>query len=301
MSEIKSGFVNLIGLSNVGKSTFVNEVVGDKVSIVSEKPQTTRNRIRCIYNDQKSQIVFLDTPGIHRPEGKLGKKLLHRARKSLKGANLILYMTEPKKDSLPPEEKSVLKKLKEIDIPKLFLLNKIDIYSPEDIAAALDIFSEGDIFKEYIPISALKRTNLDIVLEKTIDLLPHGERLFPRDMNTDEPLEFLVSLFVREKIYKLTYREVPYSVAVKTKSIEERSREELIEVYADIYVVRSSQKGILIGEGGEMIKRIGKEARKDIEELLDCKVYLDLEVKVRKNWNRDEGEISSLLASEGED
>lgn len=301
MSEVKSGFVNLIGPSNVGKSTFVNEVVGDKVSIVSEKPQTTRNRIRCIYDDQKSQIVFLDTPGIHRPEGKLGQKLLHRARKSLKGADLLLYMTEPKKDSLPPEEKSVLNKLKEIDIPKLFLLNKIDIYSPEDIAAALDIFSEDDIFEEYIPISALKGTNLDIVLNKTIDLLPRGERLFPRDMNTDKPLEFLVSLFVREKIYKLTYREVPYSVAVKTKSIEERSQEELVEIYADIYVVRDSQKGILIGEGGEMIKRIGKEARKDIRELLGCKVYLDLEVKVRKNWNRDEGEISSLLASEGED
>lgn len=297
MNEIKSGFVNLIGPSNVGKSTFLNRVVGNKVSIVSEKPQTTRNRIRCVYDDEESQVVFLDTPGIHKPEGKLGEELLYRARKSLEGADVLAYMTEPK-DRLSPPEGPFLNKLKEVDVPKVFFLNKTDVHSPEEIAAALDLFGRVGVFEEYIPMSALEGSNVDLALETLKELLPEGERLFPRDTDTDKSTDFLVAQFVREKVYELTYKEIPYSVAVDTKSIVEREEEELVEIYADIFVVRDSQKGILIGEDGDMIKRIGEKARKDIQELLGCKVYLDLEVKVRKNWNRDEGKISSLLASE---
>ncbi len=297
MNKIKSGFVNLIGPSNVGKSTFLNRAVGNKVSIVSEKPQTTRNRIRCIYDDEESQVVFLDTPGIHKPQGKLGKELLYRARRSLEGADVLAYMTEPK-DRLSPPEGPFLNQLKEVDVPKVFFLNKTDIHSPEEIAAALELFGKMGVFEEYIPMSALEGSNVDLALGKLKELLPEGERLFPRDTDTDKSTDFLVAQFVREKVYELTYKEIPYSVAVDTKSIVEREEEELVEVYADIFVVRDSQKGILIGEDGDMIKRIGERAREDIQELLGCKVYLDLEVKVRKNWNRDEGEISSLLASE---
>ena len=300
MVKIKSGFVNLIGPSNVGKSTFVNRVLGEKISIVSDKPQTTRNRVRCIYNDSERQIVFLDTPGLHKPQDKLGKELVHRARKSLKGADLLVYMTEPERDTISGPERTVLDELKRLDVPKLFLLNKIDIFSPEEIALSLDEFGKMEIFDEYIPISALKGNGVNLAMDRITDYLPEGERMFPPDMETDKPLEFLVSQFVREKVYDFTYREIPYCVAVETKSIEEGDEGELVKIYVDIFVVRDSQKGILIGKGGKMIKKIGKEARKDISEFLGCKVYLDLKVKVKKNWNRDIEKISSFLSSEKE-
>lgn len=290
---MKSGFVHLLGKSNVGKSTFVNTVVGDKISITSDKPQTTRNRINCIHNREDAQIIFLDTPGVHSPDNSLGSYLLEEARKGIKGSDLILYMVEPW-ESVPEDERPFLKKIASQNEDVFLLVNKVDIYSPEEIARTLEAYEEVGIFEEYIPISALTGDGVDIVMDKCVEYLPEGERLFPEDVTTDKPLSFLMSELVREKVYELTYEELPYSVATRTKSYERRNDEDLLEVYIDIFVVRRSQKGIVIGKDGRKIKKIGKRARKDLEKLTGSKVYLDLKVKVAKNWNRKSDSVESL-------
>ena len=296
---MKSGFVHLLGKSNVGKSTFVNSIVGDKVSITSDKPQTTRNRINCIYNREDAQVIFLDTPGIHKPDNSLGSHLVEEARKGIKGSDLILYMVEPW-EGIPDEERPFLRKISSQDEDVFLLVNKVDIYSPAQIAKTLEAYEEEQIFKEFIPISALTGDGVDIVLDKVIDYLPEGKRLFPEDVSTDKPLEFLMAELVREKVYELTYEELPYSVATRTKSYERRDEEDLLEVYIDIFVVRRSQKGIIIGKSGKKIKEIGKRARKDLEKMIGSKVYLDLKVKVAKNWNRKTDSVESLAGFDSE-
>ena len=293
MDKLKSGFVHLLGKSNVGKSTFINKVVGDKVSITSDKPQTTRNRVRSIYNGEGVQVVFLDTPGIHKPKNSLGSYLVDEARKGLKGSDLILYMVEPW-GNVPEEDRSFLKKISGQEKDVILLVNKVDIFSPAEIAETLEAYEELDLFEEYIPISALTGDGVDIALAKTIELLPESEKLFPEDTKTDMPLGFLMSELVREKVYRLTYEELPYSVATRTRSFEWRDDEDLLEVYVDIFVVRKSQKGIIIGKNGSKIKQIGKQARKDLEKLVGSKVYLDLKVKVSKNWNKKPDSVESL-------
>ncbi len=290
---MKSGFVHLLGKSNVGKSTFINKIVGDKVSITSDKPQTTRNRINCIYNRDDAQIVFLDTPGIHEPDNSLGSYLVDEAKKGIKGSDLILYMVEPW-EKVPGDERSFLKKVSSQEEDVFLLVNKVDIHSPAEIARTLDAYEDEGIFEEYIPISALTGDGVDIVLEKIVENLPEGNKLFPEDVSTDKPLEFLMSELVREKVYELTYEELPYSVATRTKSYNQRDEEELLEVYIDIFVVRESQKGIIIGENGQKIKEIGKRARGELEKLTGSKVYLDLKVKVAKNWNKRSDAVESL-------
>lgn len=290
---MKSGFVHLLGKSNVGKSTFINRVVGDKVSITSDKPQTTRNRIKCIYNRPDAQVVFLDTPGIHRPENPLGSHLVDEAKKGIKGSDIILYMVEPWEE-VSEDEKPFLKKISSQDADLILLVNKVDIHSPEEIARTLEAYEKEGIFDEYVPISALTGDGIDIALDEVIDYLPEGKKLFPEDATTDKPLEFLMAEMVREKVYELTYEELPYSVATRTRDQEWRDDEDLVEVYMDIYVVRESQKGIIIGQGGKKIKEIGKRAREDLEKLVGSKVYLDLKVKVAKNWNRNSDSVETL-------
>lgn len=299
MIKLKSGFVHLLGKSNVGKSTFINRVMGEKVSITSDKPQTTRNRIKCIYNQDEAQIVFLDTPGVHKPENSLGDYLVDEAKKGIKGSDLILYMVEPWEE-IPEDERSFLDKVSKRDEDAILLVNKVDIASPDEIARTLEAYEKEDIFEEYVPISALTGDGMDIALDEIVSYLPEGRKLFPEDTTTDKPLDFLMSELVREKVYELTYEELPYSVATRTKSYEEREDEDLMEIYVDIYVVRESQKGIVIGEGGEKIKQIGQRAREELERLVGSKVYLDLKVKVAKNWNRDEDSIESLTGFEDE-
>lgn len=296
---MKSGFVHLLGKSNVGKSTFINRVMGEKVSITSDKPQTTRNRIKCIYNQEGAQIVFLDTPGVHKPENPLGDHLVDEAKKGVKGADILLYMVEPWEE-IPQDERAFLNKISDQDETAILLVNKTDIGTPAEIASTLEAYEKEDIFEEYVPISALTGDGVDIALGEIIDYLPEGRRLFPEGTTTDKPLDFLMAELVREKVYELTYEELPYSVATRTKSYEEREDKDLLEVYVDIYVVRQSQKGIVIGEGGEKIKQIGRRAREDLERLVGSKVYLDLKVKVAKNWNRHEGSVESLTGFETE-
>lgn len=296
MSELKAGFVNLLGRTNVGKSTFINGIVGEKVSITSEKPQTTRNRIRCIFENDGAQLVFLDTPGLHKPAGALGKHLVEEARKGLKGGDVLVYMVEPWGE-IPKEDRNFLRKFETVQGPKILLVNKVDIYSPPEIAETLSAYEEKGIFDEFIPISALTGDGVGIALDKMVEFAPPGERLFPEGTTTDKPLSYLVSEYVREKVFKLTYEEVPYSVATKTRYMTERQDEDLTEIGVDIYVVRESQKGIIIGENGEMIKKIGVRARKDLEKMIGTKIYLDLKVKVSKNWNRKKNEIEKLGGS----
>ncbi|MFP4135456.1 MAG: GTPase Era [Candidatus Acetothermia bacterium] len=296
---MKSGFVHLLGKSNVGKSTFINGVVGEKVSITSDKPQTTRNRIKCIYNREESQVVFLDTPGVHEPEDPLGNYLVDEAKKGVKGGDLLLYMVEAWGE-VREDERPFLRKVASQDEPAILLVNKVDLATPEEIARTLKAYEGEEIFDEYVPISALTGDGVDIALDEIITYLPEGERLFPEEMNTDKPMGFLMSELVREKVYQLTYEELPYSVATRTKSYEEREDEDLMEVYVDVFVVRESQKGIIIGEGGKKIKQIGQRAREDLERMVGSKVYLDLKVKVAKNWNRHDESVESLTGFETE-
>ena len=282
----RAGFAHILGKANVGKSTFINSVVGSKVTVTSDKPQTTRNRIRCIHTTDSYQIVFLDTPGLHKPEGELGKHLSREAEKALGGSDVLVYMVEPRGD-ISEYDRKLLDKLRNVEAPRILLVNKIDAYSKADTADTLHLYGKEDLFEEYVPISALKGTNVDLATRKIAEHLPQGPRLFPPETNTDRPVEFLISEYVREKVYRLTYEEVPYSVAVETVKVAKRSDRDIVDVYVNIYVARDSQKGILIGQGGQMIKRIGKRAREDIERFLGTDVYLDLEVKVRKNWHKD--------------
>lgn len=296
---MKSGFVHLLGKSNVGKSTFINRVIGEKVSITSDKPQTTRNRVKCIYNRDDAQVVFLDTPGVHKPENSLGDYLVDEARKGIKGSDLLLYMVEPWGE-VPEEEKPYLKRISDQDETAILLVNKVDVHSPDEIAKTLEAYEKEDVFEEYVPISALTGDGVEVALDEIVSYLPEGRKLFPEETTTDKPLSFLMSEIVREKVYELTYEELPYSVETRTKSYEEREDKDLMEVYVDIFVVRGSQKGIIIGQDGEKIKRIGQRAREDLERLLGNQVYLDLKVKVAKNWNRNEDSVESLTGFEGD-
>ncbi|MFQ6117470.1 MAG: GTPase Era [Candidatus Bipolaricaulia bacterium] len=289
---MKSGFVGVLGQTNVGKSTFINAVLGKKILIVSEKIQTTRNRIRCIYNDPEAQIVFVDTPGLHKPVNRLSRYLLHQAYGALQGLDLLLYMVEPWVE-VREYDRKVFSRLKDLKIPAVLLVNKIDLAKGNEVPETLASYGELGLFEELVPISCKLGINLGLALQLVKKYLPEGPAYFPPGELTDRSEEFLIAEFVREQIFRLTFQEVPYSAAVEV--VELRERDNLIEIYADIYVARDSQKGILVGKGGRMIREIGSRARKEIERLLGAHVYLDLRVKVRKDWVENEGQIARLV------
>lgn len=207
MSDFRSGFVNLLGRTNVGKSTFINRVLGQKVSITSRKPQTTRNRITCIFEAGDAQVVFLDTPGLHDPNGTLGRYLVKQARKGLKGADVIVYMVEPW-GKVDEKEKSFLKKVESVNCPKMLLVNKIDVHSPQAIAETLRVYEDREVFQEFVPISAKTGEGMEVAIEQMVGFLPVGDRLFPEGTTIDKHLSLLVSEFVREKVFNLTYEEL---------------------------------------------------------------------------------------------
>ncbi len=278
----------------MGKSTFINSLIGRKVVIVSDRPQTTRNRIRCILNTPEAQIVFVDTPGLHRPVNKLSEALVKEAMRALAGIDELVYMTEPT-GGIDPFDEQVMPRIKELPCPKILLVNKIDLAKGNQLPETLLAYDSLGIFQELVPISCTRGKNLDRALEVIIRYLPEGEPLFPEEMPTDKPLEFIVAELIREKIYHFTYQEIPYSTAVVVEEIREREDKPLIEIYATIYVAKDSQKGIIIGRGGQRLKEIGRAARLDIEALLGKKVYLALQVRVKKNWTEDEALISQFL------
>jgi GTP-binding protein Era len=285
-NQVKTGVVALIGPPNVGKSTLLNRLLGQKISIVSPKPQTTRNRILGIMNGENHQIILLDTPGIHRAHSPLNLEMVKIALATLTEVDAIIFMIDttfplPEKINVTSE---VLEKTKK---PVLLLVNKIDLSSREKLLPILNVYKEFFPFQAMIPLSAKTGDGVDILMQELLPLLPEGPRLYPEDIPTDATERFIASEIVREKIFLLTRQEIPYSTAVTIDSFQEEDPSGLLTIHATIHVEKKSQKGIIIGKQGAMLKKIGQAARHDIVELLGTKIMLKLWVKIRKDWTKD--------------
>lgn len=289
--KFKSGYVSLTGRPNVGKSTLLNAIVGEKIAIVTPKPQTTRNRITGIKNLDNAQIVFIDTPGIHKPKHKLGEIIVKEAKDAVKEVDIILFMAEPE----PPGrgDKFILDILNDLDKPVILLINKIDRIKKNDLLPLIDTYRGLYPFKETIPISAFKGDGIDRVIDTIVNYLPEGPKYYPDDIATDQMERFMASEIIREKIMDKTNEEVPYSIAVNIADWQEHKSKGIF-IHADIYVEREGQKGIIIGKGGMMLKEIGSKARLDIERLLGTKVFLELRVKTKKDWRKNEHILREL-------
>lgn len=291
MEGFRSGYVSLTGRPNVGKSTLLNAIVGEKVAIVSPKPQTTRNRIMAVKNLANAQIVFLDTPGIHKPKHRLGQMMVAEARSSAAEVDLILLLVEP--EAPGAGDRLIIEALKALDKPVFLVVNKADSVRKPAILPVIDAYVKLYPFKEVIPVSALKGDGIDLLLQQIVGMLPEGPRYYPEDVVTDQMERFMASEIIREKLMHNTGDEVPYSVAVDIASWSERE-DGLISIEADIYVERDGQKGIIIGKGGERLKTVGTEARHELEALLGNKVFLGLRVKVKKDWRGDDRILKEL-------
>ena len=288
----KSGFVGIIGLPNVGKSTLLNQLLGIKVSIVSPKPQTTRFNIKGILTRDNFQIVFVDTPGIHEAKDLFNQMMVKEALSVLQDVDIILWVMDV--THRIPEEEKILDLIKQANKPAILALNKIDLIKKQEILPIIDYFSKLYDFKAIIPISALKNDGLDRLLDELVNILPEGPFYYEPERVTDLPLDLLIAEIIREKIFLLTYQEVPYSSAVKVEEIREEAEKNLLYIQATIFIERDSQKGIIIGKGGKMLKKIGTLAREELEFLLGKKIYLDLWVKALKDWRERETHIKRL-------
>ncbi|NLV16220.1 MAG: GTPase Era [Syntrophomonadaceae bacterium] len=287
----KSGFVSVVGRPNVGKSTLINSIVGQKVAIVSDKPQTTRNRIQGIYTEPRGQAIFIDTPGIHKPKHRLGEYMADVTSRALREVDVVVYVVDLSA-SVGTGEEYIIKNLIGIDTPVFLVPNKLDLVNEEAVFRLIQDFSARMNFAEVVPISAAKGNNLDKLKELLFCYLPEGPLYYPEDEYTDQTERFIVSEYIREKALYLTREEIPHSLAVEIEEFETRNN--LIYIRAVIYTERDSQKGIIIGKGGSMLKKIGEMARRDVEELLDCQVYLELWVKVKKDWRNSEIQLKNL-------
>ncbi|MCS4485552.1 GTPase Era [Staphylococcus americanisciuri] len=282
MKEYKSGFVTIIGRPNVGKSTFVNRVIGHKIAIMSDKAQTTRNKIQGVMTQDDAQIIFLDTPGIHKPKHKLGDYMMKVAKNTLSEIDAVMFMVNANED-IGRGDKYIMEMLKTVKTPVFLVLNKIDLVHPDDLMPKIEQYQSYMSFAEIIPISALEGHNVEHFLNVLKTYLPEGPQYYPDGQISDHPEQFVVSELIREKILQTTSEEIPHSIGVNVERMVQES-EDRVRVEAVIYVERDSQKGIVIGKGGKKLKEIGKRARLDIEHLLGSKVYLDLWVKVQKDW-----------------
>ncbi|MDL1975335.1 MAG: GTPase Era [Deltaproteobacteria bacterium] len=290
----KSGFIAIIGAPNVGKSTLLNQILGEKISITSERPQTTRNRIMGVLHRPNAQFVFLDTPGVHHTRKKMNKRMIRVALSTLADVDQILYLTDAARRDQESDE-LLLKTLASIDKPVILAINKIDIVqNRKDILPLIEAWGERHDFAAIVPISALKNIQVEDLLDEMLALLPEGPGFFPEDTITDQPARFIASEMIREKVFRLTSREIPYSVAVTIDAFKERPEKKRVDIEATIHVERDSQKGILIGKGGAMLKRIGSAARMDIQRMTGTQVFLRLWVRVRKNWSRNAGQLSGF-------
>ncbi|MCF6092820.1 GTPase Era [Microaerobacter geothermalis] len=285
-NEYKSGFVTIIGRPNVGKSTLLNQIIGQKIAIMSDKPQTTRNKIQAVYTTEVGQVVFIDTPGIHKPKNKLGDFMVHLALRTLMEVDLVLFLTDVTQ-KLGPGDRYIIEQLNHIKTPVFLVVNKIDQVHPDDLLPYIDEYRSLFSFKEIIPISALQGNNVTTLLQQILYMLPEGPQYYPADQITDHPEQFIITELIREKVLHLTREEIPHSIAVVIEEMDERENN-TIYVRAVIYTERDSQKGILIGKKGSMLKEIGKQAREDIENLLGSKIFLDLWVKVKRDWRNQE-------------
>ena len=292
MNSYKSGFVAVIGRPNVGKSTLINHIIGQKIAIMSDKPQTTRSRIQCIFNMEDAQMIFLDTPGIHKPKHKLGEYMLRAAEGTLKEVDVILFVIDAT-EKFGGGEKYIIERLNTTKRPVILVINKLDLIEREQSLPIISSYSDKYNFAAVVPISALDGTNVDNLILEAKKYLPEGPQYYPADMVTDQPERLIIAELVREKLLHSTEDEVPHSIAVDIDEMKKRNNGD-IYIRATIYVERDSQKGIIIGKNGEMLKNIGKLARPEIEMLIGTKVYLDLWVKVKKNWRNSQGAIQNF-------
>lgn len=285
--EYKSGFVTIIGRPNVGKSTLMNRIIGEKVAIISDKPQTTRNRIQTVHTEEDMQVVFLDTPGIHKPKNKLGDYMVNISTETLDEVDIILWLVDESLE-IGPGDKYILEQLKEIKTKKILVVNKVDKIPRDKIQGILDTYRDFGIFEDVVAISATEGSGVDDLMKDVRELLPEGPQYFPEDTLTDQPERVIVGEIIREKALMYLEEEVPHGVAVGIESMKKRKNKDLVDIDAVIYCERDSHKGIIIGKSGRKLKGIGKSAREDIERLLGSKVNLKIWVKVEKNWRDKE-------------
>lgn len=292
---MKSGFVSIIGRPNVGKSTFLNAVIGQKIAIMSNKPQTTRNTISGVLTNDEYQVIFIDTPGIHKPHNELGKRMTDSAYSSTKGVDAIIWMISAT-DKLTLGEEMIVENLKKVKTPIYLCINKIDLFKRKtDIDKLILEFKDLLDFKGIFPISAKENLNLNYLIEEIVDNLEEGPQYYPKEMITDHPEKFLIGELIREKVLLNTEEEIPHSVAVVIELLKKNEENpDIIDCYASIYVERESQKGIIIGNKGSMLQKIGSQARRDIMRILGSKVYLEIWVKVKPDWRNKENYLKSL-------
>lgn len=285
--QLKSGYVAMIGRPNVGKSTLMNHLIGQKIAITSRKPQTTRNRIRTVYNDARGQIVFLDTPGIHKAKNRLGEYMVDAAEKSLKDVDAVLWLIEPG-DYVGAAEQHIAGLLGRSGLPVILVINKTDRCRKEEVAKTMEAYRGLCRFSDTVAVSALHSTNLDLVLDAVFAVLPVGPRFFDEDTITDQPVRQIAAEMIREKALRSMGQEIPHGIAVVIEKMRERPDGSVTDIEAVIICERESHKGIIIGKKGAMLKKIGTEARQDIEKMLDGHVNLKLWVKVRKDWRESD-------------
>lgn len=281
--NFKSGFVTLIGRPNVGKSTLMNRLIGQKIAITSNKPQTTRNRIQTVYTDERGQIVFLDTPGIHKAKNKLGEYMVNLAERTLSEVDVILWLVEPT-TYIGAGEQHIAKQLKTVKTPVVLVINKVDTVKKEEILKFIDAYKDVCDFADIVPVSALKGNNTDTVLEVLFKYLPYGPQFYDEDTITDQPQRQIVAELIREKALRCLDEEIPHGIAVTIEQMKERPNGKVVDIEATIVCERDSHKGIIIGKSGAMLKKIGSAARYEIEKMLEMKVNLQIWVKVRKDW-----------------
>ncbi|MCG1457977.1 GTPase Era [Staphylococcus epidermidis] len=299
MTEHKSGFVSIIGRPNVGKSTFVNRVIGHKIAIMSDKAQTTRNKIQGVMTRDDAQIIFIDTPGIHKPKHKLGDYMMRVAKNTLSEIDAIMFMVNVNED-IGRGDEYIMEMLKNVKTPIFLVLNKIDLVHPDTLMPKIEQYQSYMDFTDIIPISALEGLNVDHFIDVLKSFLPEGPKYYPDNQISDHPEQFVVSEIIREKILHLTSEEIPHAIGVNVDRMIKED-EDRVRIEATIYVERDSQKGIVIGKGGKKLKEVGKRARRDIEMLLSSKVYLELWVKVQRDWRNKVNFIRQIGYVEDQD
>lgn len=291
---MKSGFVTIIGRPNVGKSTLLNHLAGQKIAIVSNKPQTTRTAIKGIINRENAQIIFTDTPGIHKPKNKLGEKMSETIDEASQGVDVVLYLIEATDKGIGTANEFILKKVKELNQKTILVINKVDKIAKEHILELMKMYSDKYDFEAIIPISAKEDDGIEILLDKIIELLPEGPMYYDKEAFTDQTERQIIEETIREKALKVLDDEIPHGIAVEVESMKERGNRNLYDIEATIYCEKKSHKGIIIGKDGAVLKLIGERAREDIEEMLGAKVNLQLWVKVKEGWRDSEAKLKQL-------
>lgn len=294
--ETKSGYIAIIGRPNVGKSTLMNRLIGQKIAITSKRPQTTRNRIQTVYTDERGQLIFLDTPGINKAKNKLGEYMLSAALSSIADADAVMWIVEPT-DYIGKGEQYIIEELKKSNLPVILAMNKTDTVTKEELIKHVETYSRVLDFAEIVPVSAMTGDNVGVLLEQLFKYMPYGPMFFDEDTLTDQPVKQIAAEIIREKALQLLSDEVPHGIAVVVDKFRERTKADgssLIDIEASIICERESHKGIIIGKGGEMLKKIGSAARYEIERLVDSKIALKLWVKVKKDWRDSDTQLKNF-------